>query len=126
MGCMYLVVSDRLRRKSAPAGPYLGSLERLENMTQVAVTWGFALLSLGLVSGLIRILHDGPLTQLGAHWMTRPKVLLGFAVWVVYALALHTPINSALRGRKSAMLSIVGFVLMFGTLVAVQFASPAQ
>jgi len=36
-------------------------------------------------------------------------------------LALHTPISSGLRGRKSALLSIIGFVLVLGAFVAVQF-----
>ena len=51
----------------------------------------------------------------------QPKVLLAFCVWVVYALVLHAPINPSFRGRKAAMLSILGFVLMVGTLIAVQF-----
>jgi len=37
---------------------------------------------------------------------------------VVYALVLHAPINPSFRGRKAAMLSILGFVLMVGTLIA--------
>jgi ABC-type transport system involved in cytochrome c biogenesis permease subunit len=59
--------------------------------------------------------------------MTNPKVVLAFGVWVVYALALHSPINPAFRGRKSAMLSIVGFVLMMlATVIAVQFMPDRQ
>jgi hypothetical protein len=36
-------------------------------------------------------------------------------------VALHTPITPAIRGRKAAMLSIVGFVLMVATLVTVLY-----
>jgi ABC-type transport system involved in cytochrome c biogenesis permease subunit len=39
----------------------------------------------------------------------------------VYAIVLHAPINPSFRGRKVAVLSIVGLVLMIGTLVAVNF-----
>jgi ABC-type transport system involved in cytochrome c biogenesis permease subunit len=53
--------------------------------------------------------------------MTSPKVILAFTVWLVYAIALHTPITPAIRGRKSAMLSIVGFVLMVATLMTVLY-----
>ena len=59
--------------------------------------------------------------MLGPHWITTPKVILTFSAWVVYAVALHTPITPAVRGRKSAMLSIVGFVLMVATLIAVLY-----
>jgi ABC-type transport system involved in cytochrome c biogenesis permease subunit len=47
--------------------------------------------------------------------------LLAFAVWLVYALVLHARINPAFRGRKVAILSILGCVLMVGTLVVVNF-----
>ena len=46
-------------------------------------------------------------------------VVLTAAVWLVYALVLHSPINPSFRGRKTALLSVVGVVLMFGTIVAV-------
>ena len=49
------------------------------------------------------------------------KVLLALSVWLVYALVLHSPINPAFRGRRAAMLSILGFVLTIGVVVAVQF-----
>jgi ABC-type transport system involved in cytochrome c biogenesis permease subunit len=126
VGCMYLIVSARLRRKSLNPGPRLGSLERLERLTQHSASLGFALLTLGMVTGLIKVLHDGSNTQLGEHWMQSPKVILAFAVWVTYALALHTPLNPAVRGRRSAMLSILGFVLMFGTIIAAQFMPQAR
>ena len=37
------------------------------------------------------------------------------------SIVMHAPINPRFRGRRAAMLSIFGFVLVFGTLVAVQF-----
>lgn len=121
VGGMYLVASKRLRKKPPLQGPQMGSLERLEKITHSAGALGFALLTVGMATGLIRIAHAGGNTQLGPHWLASPKVILAFGVWIIYALALHTPISPALRGRKSAMLSIIGFVLMFGTIVAVQF-----
>jgi hypothetical protein len=37
----------------------------------------------------------------------------------VYALVLHSPLNPSFRGRRAAVLSIVGFVLMVGTVITV-------
>ena len=119
VGAMYLIASARLRRKAAIGDGPPVSLERLENLTHWAVSFGFALLTVGIVTGLAKIMQRGPHTVLGPHWITSPKVILTFCVWVVYAVALHTPITPAVRGRKSAMLSIVGFVLMVATLIAV-------
>ena len=121
VGAMYLVASARLRRKAAIASGPPVSLERLENLTHWAVSIGFALLTVGIVTGLARIMQRGSHTMLGPHWITSPKVILAFSVWVVYAVALHTPITPAVRGRKSAMLSIIGFLLMVATLITVLY-----
>lgn len=119
-GAMYLIAQRRLRAKPAMPAPNIGSLERLERLTFASVTLGFALLTIGLVTGLVAVLHDRR-TILGPNWLTSPKVLLSGAVWIVYAIILHSPINPRFRGRTTAMLSILGFVLMIGTLIAVQF-----
>jgi len=120
-GAMFLLASRRLRHKTPANGPALGSLERLERITYSSVTLGFALLTIGLVTGIVRVLRDGGSTKLGEHWFASPKVVGAFAVWIVYAIVLHSPINPRFRGRKVAVLSIVGLVLMIGTLVAVNF-----
>jgi ABC-type uncharacterized transport system permease subunit len=120
-GLMYLVVNRRLRSKSAGPGPNLGSLERLEHLILMAVALGFGLLSVGLITGLVRIARTPGDTHLGDRWFLNPKVLLALGVWIVYAVVLHSPINPSFRGRKAAVLSVVGFVLMIGTLVAAQF-----
>jgi ABC-type uncharacterized transport system permease subunit len=112
-GAMYVVTSRRLRSKT-PVGPNLGSLERLEHLTMTAVTLGFALLTIGTITGGVRMLE-------GAKNTPPTKLVLALAVWVVYAIVLHAPINPSFRGRKVAVLSMVGFVLMIGTIVAVQF-----
>ena len=114
-GAMYLIVSRRLRsRTTSAAGPRLGSLERLEHLTFVSVTLGFALFTVGTVTGLVEMSSN--------HKQTPPaKLLLALSVWIVYAIVLHSPINPSFRGRKTAILSVIGFVLMVGTIVAVQF-----
>src|SRR4051812_7825909 len=120
-GALYLLANRRLRAKTVLPGPKFGSLERLERITFSSVTLGFALLSIALVTGLSRVLKAGGQTRLGEHWYASPKVLMTLAVWIIYAIVLHAPINPSFRGRKVAVLSIAGCVLMIGTLVAVNF-----
>lgn len=110
-GAMYVTASRKLRHKEA-VGPQYGSLERLEHLTMMSVTLGFALLTIGMITGGIKMLADGARTPMA-------KILLAIAVWVVYALVLHAPLNPSFRGRRVAVLSVVGFVLMLGTVVAV-------
>ena len=113
---MYLVASKRLRTKSMVGGPKLGSLERLEHVTLAAVTLGFALLTAGAVTGFIWVAFED-------HRISIWKMTLTSSVWFVYALVLHSPINPRFRGRRAAVLSIVGCVLMLGLLVAVQIVT---
>ena len=126
VGVMYLIVQRNLRHKPPVPGPRLGSLERLEHWVLTSVFVGFALLTIGLITGVTRLLAaGGGETLLGPGWAQSPKVWLASAVWVVYAIVLHSPINPSFRGRKAAVLSVVGFVLMVGTLVAVQYMPAA-
>ena len=90
-------------------------------MTLVSVTLGFALLTIALITGLAIILKYGSATSMGANWATSPKVILTFSIWMVYAVVLHSPINPSFRGRRTAMLSIVGLILSVGAVVAVQY-----
>jgi ABC-type uncharacterized transport system permease subunit len=111
-GAMYLVTNYRLRRKVALAGPSLGSLERLEHLTLTAVTLGFALLTIGAIIGFMKMKLEHRPTPVS-------KVFLTAAVWVVFAVVLHSPMNPSFRGRRAALLSIVGFVLMIAAVIAV-------
>jgi ABC-type uncharacterized transport system permease subunit len=112
-GAMYLIARARLRRKSPSHGPKMGSLERLEHMTYVSVTLGFALLTLGAVTGFAIMYDEGRQTPV-------LKLLLVAGVWLIYAVVLHAPINPVFRGRRAALLSVFGFLLMVGVIVAVQ------
>ncbi len=117
-GVMYLMLNAKLRNKHSTVDARFGSLERFENLTYTAVTIGFALLTLGLITGVVRAMQTA--SKLGDTWFLQPKVLLSTAAYVLYALVLHSPINPSFRGRRTALLSIVGFVLLLGTIGVVQ------
>ena len=110
-GAMYVLASRRLREKRS-VGPQFGSLERLEHLTMTSVTLGFALLTIGMITGGVQMIGEGRHTP-------RAKIVLAVIVWLVYAVVLHAPINPSFRGRKVAVLSVVGFLLMLGTIVTV-------
>ena len=114
VGAMYLVVNRRLRSKRTLSGPGMGSLERLENLTTISVAMGLALLTIGAITGGVWMISGGKETPIA-------KIVLTAIVWVLYAVVLHAPINPSFRGRKAAVLSVVGFAMMVGTIVAVQF-----
>ena len=94
-----LATGDAMKAVDAPDGRF-----------RAVVTRG----QIGAVTGMTRWFEGGgnPSTY---------KVVLTAFVWLVYAVVLHSPMNPSFRGRKTAVLSVLGFVLMVGTLVAVQF-----
>ena len=110
-GAMYLIASRRLRRKMPM--PMFGSLERLEQMIMHSVTLGFALLTVGLITGFVRLIERDERPPMA-------KLVMGSLAWLVYAVVLHVPLSPRLRGRRAAVLSVVGFVLLIGTIVVVQ------
>jgi ABC-type transport system involved in cytochrome c biogenesis permease subunit len=114
-GAMYLLANRKLRASTVGGGAArFGSLERLEHVTRVSVTLGFAMLTLGAITGFVQIVYAGKATPI-------TKIYLTAAVWIVYGLVLHAPINPSFRGRKTALLSIVGLLLMISVLIAVQW-----
>jgi ABC-type transport system involved in cytochrome c biogenesis permease subunit len=123
-GFVYLVASRRLRIKSLDAGQRVGSLERLEAIIRTWVVLGFALLSVALVTGLVMVIREGGQTRLGRHWYVNPQVILTAIVWMLYAAMLHTPLGPGLRGRRAAIVSLIGLLLMVFTVVAVQMMPP--
>lgn len=116
VGMTYLLAQRRLRNKALNTGMALPSLERLEHLTLVNATVGFALTTVALVLGTVKIF--GGETNLNFY---SPKVVLSLLAWAAYAIVLHSPINPSFRGRKVAILSVVGFVLLVGAIVATQF-----
>ena len=70
---------------------------------------------------MVLVLRPHAANEAAWHWYRSPKVWLAVGAWAVYAVVLHAPINPSFRGRRAALLSVVGFVLIVGVLVVVQF-----
>jgi len=118
-GALWLYVDRQLRAKDHAADRLkrLGRLADIESIEQ-AITWaasaGFLLLTLALATGLI-VVTDGE-NKLGPGWWYSPKVLLAAVVWAIFALVMHVRFVPTFRGRRAAILAIVGFVLMIAVL----------
>jgi len=118
-GLMYLVQASRLKRKTlAGVLGKLPSLERLEKVTLGSLSTAFVLLTVGLSIGLLLMLE---LRRRGLHELKLldPKVLAGLAVWATFALLLRLSRHPYLRGRRVALLTILGFALLVATFAGV-------
>lgn len=122
-GALYLKSDRMLRQRGAshltPPNPgRFGSLERLERLSYRMATCGLALFTIGIITGVAWAIAGNGHTRLGLHWFLSPKVILAFAAWLIFAVVLHSPMAPRLRGRKNAILSIIGLLVALAALLA--------
>ncbi len=103
----------RLIQQSAP------SLEALDRLNYMAVVVGFVFFTVGVGLGL-RL-------AIGA-WdrVWDAKLLSAGTTWVLYAVLVYVRATSTLRGRRVALLSVLGFLLVVFFFVGVTFVLPSR
>ncbi len=114
-GILYLLQEKGIKTKS-PGFFFkrLPSLDLLDNVGYTCLTTGFALLTIGLVAGFIYAK-----TIWGRFWSWDPKEVFSVGTWMVYAALLHLRLYSGWRGRKSAIMTIIGFFIIVFTFLGV-------
>jgi len=114
-GILYLLQEKGIKTKS-PGFFYkrLPSLDLLDNVGYTCLATGFALLTIGLVTGFIyaKVIW-------GRFWSWDPKEVFSVGTWLVYAALLHLRLYSGWRGRKSAIMTIIGFFIIIFTFLGV-------
>jgi ABC-type transport system involved in cytochrome c biogenesis permease subunit len=83
----------------------LPPVSRLEEWSAGAVRIGFPFYTLGIILGTVWSYWGG---DGGA--MLLPEYLLGVGVWVLYAVIVLLSATTGWRGRRSAVLTVVGFL----------------
>jgi cytochrome c-type biogenesis protein CcsB len=114
-GILYLLQEKGIKTKS-PGFFFkrLPSLDLLDNVGYTCLTTGFALLTIGLVAGFIYAKAIW-----GRFWSWDPKEVFSVGTWFVYAGLLHLRLYSGWRGRKSAIMTLIGFFVILFTFLGV-------
>lgn len=114
-GILYLIQEQGIKGKS-PGFFFkrLPSLDFLDMVSYTCITTGFALLTFGLVTGFVYAK-----TVWESFWRWDVKEVFSVGAWVVYAALLHLRLRSGWRGRRSAVMSIVGFIILIFTFLGV-------
>jgi len=122
VGTMYLIQDRQLKHKH-PGAFYrrLPSIELLDELSYKAIAMGFPLLTLGMLSGSI-----WANSAWGEYWGWEPKNIWSLITWLIYAVYLHARLVSGWRGRKSAYLSIAGFLITLFTFLGVNLLMPGN
>lgn len=115
IGIMYLIQEKYVKSKHL-SGLFqrLPSLQSLDEINYRLITLGFPLLTLAIITGVI-----WAKTVWGKPLQGDPKELWSFATWLIYALVLHLRLTAGWRGRKAAVLSIIGFLVVIFTFFGV-------
>lgn len=114
-GILYLLQEKGIKTKT-PGFFFkrLPSLDFLDSVGYTCMTTGFALLTIGLVTGFI---YANAIW--GRFWSWDPKEVFSVGTWLTYAILLHLRFRSGWRGRKSAIMTIVGFLVIVFTFLGV-------
>lgn len=88
----------------------LPSLETLDDISYRSLSTGFPLLTIAIISGSIWSEQT-----MGSYWVWDPKQTWSLITWLIYAALLHGRLVIGWRGKRAAILSIAGFVVLLIT-----------
>jgi len=119
---VYLFEDNRLKTKRRPlrGRSLLPSLERLDDLNHRLLSWGFPLLTLGIVTGAIWAHFAW-----GEFWSWEAREIWSLITWSLYALLLHGR-SVGWRGRRAATWTIVGFAMLILSFVSVNVLFPGR
>ena len=105
------------RKKGRDGGPsWLPSAQVLDEINYKSIIIGFPMLTLGIVTGAAWANYAW-----GTYWSWDPKETWSLITWFIYAAFLHARLTRDWRGRKAAILSIVGFLAVLFTYFGVNY-----
>lgn len=114
-GLMYILQERLIKTKRIGRfHKLLPSLETLDTINRHGLPLGFFLLTLGIISGA---LWAGSVW--GFYWSWDPKEVWSLITWFAYAAMIHQRVALGWRGKRAAVLAILGFALVMFTFIGV-------
>jgi ABC-type uncharacterized transport system permease subunit len=113
---LYLIQERRLKQKSSTL-PSLPPLETTDQIALKALLFGLPCMTAGLLIGSLIAQ-----STVGPSYFRDPKILLAFAMWLVYVLMIYIRRQSGLRGRRAVYLSSFVFLVVLAVWAANQFS----
>ncbi len=105
-------------RKEGSSGlaKWLPTKPILDEINYKSIVIGFPMLTLGIVTGAAWANYAW-----GTYWSWDPKETWSLITWFVYAAFLHARFTRDWKGRKAAVLSILGFAAVLFTYFGVNY-----
>ncbi len=115
-GLLYLIQERQLKSRHPGRLTFrLPSLELLDDVAVKSILFGFPLLTLALISGSAWAEHVR-----GSFFTLRPREVWSIMSWLIYAGLLYARVSAGWRGRKAAILAILGFCFVLFAFVGVK------
>jgi cytochrome c-type biogenesis protein CcsB len=113
---MYLTQRYFLKKKHFGAlFQKLPSLDTMDEISYRCLTIGFPLLTVAIISGSIWSEQ-----AMGSYWIWDRKQTWSLIIWFIYAALLHGRLTIGWRGKRAAILSIIGFVVVLFTFLGMK------
>lgn len=94
----------------------LNLMESLDNLSYRTISFGFPLLTLGIIAGAVWANEAW-----GSYWSWDPKETWALITWLVFASYLHARITKDWQGEKPAIIASLGFVVVWICYLGVNF-----
>lgn len=120
---VYLIQERRLKAKKKKIHKVgtglhkLPALEVLDTVSMRLIQLGFPLMTVGLITGAI---YGREVS--GFYWTWGLLNIVSVLVWILYALLLHFRLTIGWRGKKAAVLTVVGAIATLIALVGLGLA----
>ncbi|MGP8154330.1 MAG: inner membrane protein YpjD [Smithella sp.] len=116
-GAMFIIQNGLLKNKKlSKMSRLLPSLDDLDRINHICLLWGFPVLSVGVLAGMVFAEFSWR-----AGWLTDPKIIWTFACWIIYGSLLHQRIAIGWRGYRMALVSFAAFILLLLSYGSVRF-----
>ncbi|HUN55775.1 MAG TPA: cytochrome c biogenesis protein CcsA [Smithella sp.] len=116
-GAMFIIQDGLLKSKKLnKMSRLLPSLSDLDRINHICLLWGFPVLSVGVLAGMIFAEFSWQ-----AGWLTDPKIIWTFAGWIIYGSLLHQRLAIGWRGYRMALVSCAAFILLLLSYGSVRF-----
>lgn len=116
LSIMYLIREAVDKKSTSFWSSRIPPVEVLDKMIYRAIAFGFLMQTALLITGAIWAQFAW-----GRYWGWDPKETWALITWLIYAAFLHMRTTMGWRGRKAALVCLIGFVVTMFTLVGVNF-----
>jgi cytochrome c-type biogenesis protein CcsB len=116
LGIMFFI-KKAAGENSSESGMFVRRLPseyQMDELMYSCAALGFIFLTLGIVTGSVWAHYAW-----GSYWSWDPKETWSLITWLVYAVMLHTRLVRGWRGKRMAIMAVVGFACVLFTYLGV-------